>query len=181
MRGEQHEIYLPYFQRSSGAMANRKQTEKSCPPHSAATIIIEMKPYRIGRVVGMGLRVAGKIAGQQMAARAQAASMATAPQQVSGTSAQERAAGQIAGQATRNLARGVGGFLRPFGRVGRNIMLEVVGAFFLLFAVASSLYLWRFKPSHLQGPYDKNFMAAAGIAVVFLYLSVSSFWRARKK
>ncbi len=139
-----------------------------------------MKPYKIGRVVGMGLRVAGKIAGEQMAGRAQAPT-ASVPLQVSGQAVLERAAGQVAGQATRNLARGVGGFLRPFGRVGRNIMLEVVGAFFLLFAVASSLYLWRFKPGHLQGPYDKNFLAAAGIAVVFLYLSLSSFWRARKK
>ena len=162
-------------------MANRKQTVKSCQPSSAGTIIIEMKPYKIGRVVGMGLRVAGKIAGQQMAASAQSAPKVASYQHVSGSSVQDRAAGQVAGQATRNLARGVGGFLRPFGRVGRNIMLEVTGAFFLLFAVASSLYLWRFKPSHLQGPYDKDFLAAAGIAVVFLYLSVSSFWRARKK
>jgi hypothetical protein len=162
-------------------MPNRKQTVKSCQPSSAGTIIIEMKPYRIGRVLGVGLRVAGKMAGEQMAARAQSASTASATQRVSGPSLPDRAAAQVAGQATRNLARGVGGFLRPFGRVGRNIMLEVVGAFFLLFALAASLYLWRFKPSHLQGPYDKNFLAAAGIAVVFLYLSLSSFWRARSK
>lgn len=129
----------------------------------------------------MGLRVAGRIASQQMASHAQTARMGTAPQRVSGPSGQSRAAGQVAGQTTKNLARGVGGFLRPFGKVGRNIMLEVTGAFFLLFVLAAGLALWRFKPSHFQGPYDKNFFAAAAIVTVFLYLSVSSFWRARKK
>ena len=136
----------------------------------------------------MGLRVAGRIAGQQLAARANAAAGAAAAQPAAGPVIQGRDASQavgeaakVAGAATRNVARGVGGFLRPFGKVGRNILLEVAGAFFLLFVLAAGIALWRFKPSHLQGPYDKNFFAAAAIVTVFLYLSASSFWRARRK
>ena len=79
------------------------------------------------------------------------------------------------------MARGVGGFLRPFRRVGGILWLEMTGAFFFLFVVAATLPLWRYRPSHLNGPYDKNFLAAVGIMVVFFYLGVSSFWRARKR
>ena len=67
-------------------MANRKETVKRRSPSVADTIIDEMKPYKIGRVVGMGLRVAGKIAGEQMAARANA----PAPQQAAGPVIQDR-------------------------------------------------------------------------------------------
>jgi Ca2+/Na+ antiporter len=79
------------------------------------------------------------------------------------------------------VVRGVGGFLRPFLRVGGILWLEVTGAFFFLFVVVSGMALWRTRPGHFQGPYDKNFLAAAGIMVVFFYLGVSSFWRARKR
>jgi hypothetical protein len=41
--------------------------------------------------------------------------------------------------------------------------------------------LWRDRPAHLDGPYDKNFLAAAGVMAVFLYLGASSFWRARRR
>jgi hypothetical protein len=75
----------------------------------------------------------------------------------------------------------VSGFLRPFRRVGGILWLEVTGTFFFLFALSSGVALWRTRPSHLDGPYDKNFLAAAAILVVFLYLGASSFWRARKR
>jgi len=79
------------------------------------------------------------------------------------------------------LARGVGGFLKPFRRVGGTLWLEMTGAFFFLFVVAAAKPLWQYRPSHLNGPYDKSFLAAAGIMVVFFYLGASSFWRARRR
>ena len=82
---------------------------------------------------------------------------------------------------TRGIARGVGGFLRPFGRVGGLIWLEVTGVFFLLFVVAFTSMAWRSHPASVYGPYDRTFIASAALVVVFLYLSVSSFWRARRK
>jgi hypothetical protein len=102
-------------------------------------------------------------------------------QQNTQAAADARITGHTAGRTAKGLARGVGGFLKPFRRVGGTLWLEMTGAFFFLFVVAAALPLWRNRPSHLNGPYDKNFLAAAGIMVVFFYLGVSSFWRARKR
>lgn len=160
-----------------------------------------MKAEKLGRVLGIGLRVAGRVAGQTLAGGAETAGASGAGQNqqtgrvegkgqaVAGAAAGGRAAGvadarakgQVAGRTAKGVARGVGGFLRPFQRVGGILWLEMTGGFFLLFAVAAAVPLWRNWPSHLYGPYDKNFLAAAGIMVVFSYLGVSSFWRARRR
>jgi hypothetical protein len=160
-----------------------------------------MEAKNIGRVLGIGLRVAGRMAGQKLSGGTQAAGAAAAGQtgQVgqlaqkeqnvasatgrgqAASAANARTKGVAAGQTAKGVARGMGGLLRPFRRVGGILWLEVTGGFFLLFVVAAALPLWRNRPSHLGGPYDKNFLAAAGIMVVFFYLGVSSFWRARRR
>jgi hypothetical protein len=153
-----------------------------------------MKTRIIGRALGIGIRVAGRVAGQRVAenARASAASAAPVqnPAQVARTAqapspaefrAKGQAAGQIAAKSAKNAGRGVAGFLRPFQRVGGILWLEVTGAFFLVFAVALAPALWRTRLSYAQGPDHRTFWAAAVIMVVFVYLGVSSFWRARKR
>jgi hypothetical protein len=152
-----------------------------------------MKAENIGRVLGIGLRVAGRMAGQKLMGEAQTAGAAAAGTTAAGQNAHTgqvghntqaastAARGQAAGRTAKGVARGVGGFLRPFRRVGGILWLEMTGAFFFLFVVAAALPLWRYRPSHLYGPYDKNFLAAAGIMVVFFYLGASSFWRARRR
>lgn len=182
--------------------AKKRRSNLRCYHHSG------MKAENIGRVLGIGLRVAGRMAGQKLAGGAQAAGAQTAggaqagqniqtgqvgragragragQAAASGRAAKQadvRAKGQAAGRTAKGVARGVGGFLRPFRRVGGILWLEVTGAFFLLFAVAAALPLWRHRPSNFYGSYDKNFLAAAGIMVVFFYLGVSSFWRARRR
>ncbi len=136
-----------------------------------------MKPQTIGRALGVGLRVAGRIAGDAVA-RAQSAPNAPGG---SAPAAQSRAAGRTAGQASRGLARGVNGFLRPFRRVGSILWLEVTGVFFFLPVVVFAPTLWRIRGSYAHGPDHNTFLVTAGIMVVFLYLSVTSFWRARRK
>ncbi len=79
------------------------------------------------------------------------------------------------------VGRGVAGFLRPFRRVGGILWLEVSGVFFLLFVVAFAPTLWRARHSYAHGPDHRTFWAAAAIMAVFLYLGVTSFWKARKK
>lgn len=130
-----------------------------------------MKPHSIGRVLGIGVRVAGRVAGQRVAANAQTAAAA----------AQGRATGRAAGQATRGVAHGVGGFLRPFRRVGGIVWLEVTGVFFFLPVLVFAPTLWRIRASYLHGPDHKTFLVTAGIMALFLYLSVSSFWRAWRR
>jgi hypothetical protein len=143
-----------------------------------------MKAENIGRVLGIGLRVAGRMAGQMLMGGTQATgtpAVATVQTEQNTQAASTAARGQAAGRTAKGVARGVGGFLRPFRRVGGILWLEMTGAFFFLFVVAAALPLWRYRPSHLNGPYDKNFLAAAGIMVVFFYLGASSFWRARRR
>jgi len=144
-----------------------------------------MKPETVGRTLGIGLRVAGRIAGQHMAAQAQAATSApqpSAPQPVVEAAVRNRATGQAAGQASRGVARGVGGFLRPFRRVGGILWLEVSGVFFLIFVpVFISRGLWPIRASYAHGPDHWKFLAYVGLTLGFLYLGVSSFWRAHKR
>jgi hypothetical protein len=154
-----------------------------------------MKPHSIGRTLGIGLRVAGRVAGQQIAGGAQKA--AAAP---SGVAAQaqavraevtaahrdarreaKQAAQGAAIQTAKGVGRGVSGFLRPFRRVGGILWLEVTGVFFLLFVVVFAPVLWRTRMSYAHGPDHKTFWSAAAVVAVFLYLSVSSFWKARKR
>ena len=143
-----------------------------------------MKPHSIGRTLGIGLRVAGRIAGQRAAAGASTAGVSAVAgpvRPVADTAAQGRAAGQAAAQATKGVARGVSGFLRPFGRVGGILWLEVTGVFFFLPVVVFGPTLWRARASYLHGPDHRTFLVTAGVVAVFLYLSVSSFWRARRR
>lgn len=140
-----------------------------------------MKPHTIGRTLGIGLRVAGRIAGQRAAGAAQSAASASARQPEVEAGADNRAAGQAAGRAARGVARGMGGFLRPFRRVGGILWLEVTGALFLLPAAVFAPILWRTKTSWAHGPDHRTFLLSAGITLLFLYLSASSFWRARRK
>jgi len=185
---------------------------------AAATIILGMKAEKIGRVLGIGLRVAGKMAGEKLAGGAQAAGAQTAGgaaagqhQQTgqvglagqkgqtgqieqneqaaagaaaggqAGSQADARAKGQAAGRTAKGVARGVGGFLRPFRRVGGILWLEMTGAFFFLFVLYFAQALWRMREGWAQGENRPKFVVFAAMLVGFLYLSVSSFWRARRR
>jgi hypothetical protein len=140
-----------------------------------------MRPQTIGRTLGIGLRIASRIAGQRMAASAQSAASTAPPQPIANPAVQRRKAGRAAGQTSRGVARGVGGFLRPFKRVGGIVWLEVSGVFFLLPVFVFTPYLWRYRASYAQGPDHRTFVVSAVIVVIFLYLGVSSFWRAQRK
>ena len=140
-----------------------------------------MKPQTIGRVLGTGMRVAGRMAGQRLAGNAQSATAHPVTVESVSRPAQVRATGKTAGRATGSLARGVGGFLRPFGRLGSVLFLEVTGLFFFIFVLVFGQTIWRTRASYLHGPDHEKFLVATGLVLLFLYLSVSSFWRARRK
>ena len=157
---------------------------KSASPHVAATIINGMRPQTIGRVLGTGLRVAGRMAGERLAASAQS-TPAQQPQHqaqpLANAAVRVQAARQATVQASGGVARGIGGFLRPFRRVGGIIWLEVTGVFFLLPVVVFTPNLWRMRASWAHGPDHRMFLITAMVVAVFLYLGVTSFWRARRR
>ena len=137
-----------------------------------------MKPQTIGRTLGIGLRVAGRMAGQRLAAGGRVADAGVAGRVA------EPVPGQVpagAGEVKRALAAGMGGLLRPFQRVGGILWLEITGAFFLLPVVAFAPTAWRTRLSWMHGPDHRTFWAAVVVVTVFLYLGVTSFWRARKR
>jgi hypothetical protein len=156
-----------------------------------------MKPRTIGRTLGIGLRVAGRVVGQRVAEGGTDAGVAT-PTRAAAQPAEKarvadagpgaRAAGKAVAQAVKpnakssaNLGRGVAGFVKPFQRVGGILWLEVTGVFFLLFVVVFAPTVWKTRASMVQGPDHRTFWSAAAIMVVFLYLSVTSFWKARRR
>jgi len=152
----------------------------------AATIIDGMKPEYIGRVLGIGVRVAGRVAGQRIAAASAAAPggpQVKANAQVQGAvNAQSGAqAGRAVAQTGRGVAKGVGGLLQPFRRVGGILWLEITGAFFLLPVVVFAPTVWRTRASWAGGPDHRTFLASSIVVALFLYLGLSSFWRARRK
>jgi hypothetical protein len=149
-----------------------------------------MKPQTIGRALGIGLRVAGRMAGERVAGQSSAANaegmqgqLGQPPASSGAEQARQaaRASGQAAGKTTRNVARGVGGFLRPFQRVGGILWLEVSGVFFALPVVVFAPAVWRSRLSWASGPDHRTFLISLGIVLLFLYLSVTSFLRAGRK
>ena len=137
-----------------------------------------MKPQSIGRVLGIGLRVAGRMAGNAVMGES---ANGAAPSVQQSTPAGASVRGRAAGQATRGVGRGISGFLKPFRNVGGKILLEVVGVFFLLPAVVFLPVLWRTRASWQHGPDHRTFIASAAVVAIFLYLGLSSFWRARRR
>jgi hypothetical protein len=162
----------------------------------------------IGRVLGVGVRVVGRMAGQLLEGPAQPAAGArqthqaaqVAGAQVRGSNGQNRTgheaaayaavqdavrnsaqAGPSLGQAGQFVTRGVGGFLRPFRRVGGILWLEVTGVFFLLPAVVFAPSLWREIAAYRHTGDHRSLWVTGAIVVVFLYLGVSSFWRAHRR
>ena len=140
-----------------------------------------MRPKTIGRALGIGVRLAGRVAGQRLAAQTQAGGQIPSREAVSSSGPIRREAGRTAGRASRGLARGISGFLRPFAHVGHALWLEVVGVFFLLPVLIFGSYMWRIRASWNHGPDHRVFIVSAVVVVMFLYLSATSFWRAWRK
>jgi hypothetical protein len=164
-----------------------------------------VNPNEIGKRLGIGVRVAGRIAQQRMQEKAessanQAPDSATSapratpinPLPIQPLSSQSLPSREEVLNASRDLAakshkytraagRGVGGFLRPFSRVGGILWLQVTGFFFGMFALYFLQDLWRTHASYAQGPDHQRFLIDAGLTILFGYLCTSAFWRARRR
>jgi hypothetical protein len=142
-----------------------------------------MKPQTIGRILGIGVRVTGRFVGQQISAATQPSVPASQPSGGPGQAVAARplVSARRAGQTSRGIARGVGGFLAPFRRVAGVLWLEVTGVFFFLPVFVFAPTLWRVRTNWARGPEHSTFLLTGSVMLVFLYLSVSSFWRARKR
>jgi len=148
--------------------------EKLCKAWAASALLRsnEMKAEKIGRVLGIGVRVAGRVAGERLAGPAATGTAETG---------KPKAYAAAKAPAGKRLARGAGGFLRPFARVGGALWLEVTGVFFVLFALVFVRAMWWLRASALHGPGHWKFVGSGAMVAAFVYLAASSFWRARRK
>ena len=160
----------------------RQRTPDRCYHHNG------MKPHTLGRVVGIGLRVVGRVAGSRITGEHHRVAQPAQPaiqsiQSTARTDAAQR--GRATAQNARNVGRaaqmGAGGFFRSFRRAGAIVWLQVVGSFFFLPVLAFSPKLWQTRMSWQAGPDHKTFVATAIVVVVFSYLGATSFLRAGRR
>lgn len=155
---------------------------------SGSGIGSEMKPEKLGRLLGTGVRVAGRVMSEREEdARRAVAAGRRIEGEIRGEveNAARAEMGQAARKATRVVGRaagrGAGGFLRPFRRVGGILWLEVTGFFFGLFAVYFGADVWRVRAALHGGTEHERLLLSAAAAMGFAYLCVSAFWRARRR
>lgn len=153
---------------------------------------------RVGRVLGVGARVAAKTirektaqVGQAGGARSGEATAGTAAR-VAGTAAgaatiaagaAATAARRAAGDSGRRMARGAGRFtgamLQPVAKASGVLALEIFGVFFALFAIFFLGHAWMTMRG--AGWRDRHAAVYAGLGLVFAWFAASSFWKAKKK
>jgi len=140
-----------------------------------------MQPNRIGRLLGIGTRVAvGKL--RDGAAGAAAAAQRSAAAQATAAPAGTRPTVRVDyAEGGRRVARGAGRFgsalVRPFAHATSVLMLQITGVFFALFTVFFAVHAWQaFKA---VGAHDRHTLVYAAVALLFAWFTFTSFWRAR--
>jgi hypothetical protein len=144
-----------------------------------------MEPKKVGRTLGIGVRVASNMLRERVE-RAAASSPATSkagngPPQASTSG---RSAVPISSRVT-TAKRGAKAFgqalLGPFTHAGGVLWLEITGLFFALFAVFFVQSVYRVHTAWRQGPERTHLLLYCAMAFVFAWFSVTSFARAYRK
>ncbi|HEY6447879.1 MAG TPA: hypothetical protein VIY53_15565 [Acidobacteriaceae bacterium] len=145
----------------------------------------------MGRVLGVGARVAAKTIREKTAQVGQAGgsgsreAAAGAAARVAGTAAgaAATAARRAAGDSGRRMARGAGRFtgamLQPVAKASGVLALEIFGVFFALFAIFFLGHAWMTLRG--AGWHDRHAAVYTGLGLVFAWFTASSFWKAKKK
>jgi len=133
-----------------------------------------MEPTRVGRKLGIGVRVASGMV------RDRASQAAHSMQQEAPAYAARGA------QTSRAVAAGAKSFGKsvwgPFAHAGGVLWLEITGLFFFLFGIFFAQGAYRMRHAwHVSGPAHTRLILYAVVALVFFYFTFSSFYRARKK
>jgi hypothetical protein len=132
-----------------------------------------MEPKKVGRTLGIGVRVASNMLRQRVAQAAETrASRPAAPS-------------PPLSKRVVTAKRGASAFWRalvgPFTHAGKILWLEITGLFFALFAVFFVQSVYRVRASWRQGPEHGHLLLYAVLGVAFAWFSFSSFSRAYRK
>ncbi len=146
-----------------------------------------MEPKKVGRTLGIGVRVASNMLRERVE-RAAASSPATSttgnrPPAAAPASTSSRSvpvSSRVA--AAKRGAKAFGqALLGPFTHAGGVLWLEITGLFFALFAVFFVQSVYRVHAAWRQGPEHTHLLLYGALAFVFAWFSVSSFARAYRK
>ncbi len=151
-----------------------------------------MEPKKVGRTLGIGVRVASNMLRERVE-RAAASSAATS-QTGNRTGNGQPAAAAPASNSGRSVPmtsrvatakRGAKAFgqalLGPFTHAGSMLWLEITGLFFALFALFFVQSVYRVHTAWRHGPEHAHLLLYAAMALAFAWFSVSSFARAYRK
>jgi hypothetical protein len=142
-----------------------------------------MEPNRFGRKLGIGVRVASRMAKERVA-QASAASPTQATTPPPRPSAAPRPLKNYAeparriGEGTRRFGKA---FIGPLAHVSGTLWLEITGTLFALFAAFFGQYAWRARAGILHSPERAHFLVFALATLVFLYFALSSFIKASRR
>src|ERR1700756_4163294 len=120
-----------------------------------------MEPTRVGRKLGIGVRVASGILRDRASQAAHSMQQET-PTLAAGSSQ----TGRAVATGARNFGKSVWG---PFAHAGGVLWLEITGLFFFLFGLFFAQGAYRLRHAwHSTGPAHTRFVLYALVAVVFL-------------
>lgn len=144
-----------------------------------------MEPKKVGRTLGIGVRVASNMLRERVekASAAHSAPVeagigrpAATPQTRAGIKFDSKVAGAKRGAKAFGQA-----FLGPFTHAGSILWLEITGLFFALFALFFVQAVYRVRNNWWRGPEHAHLLLYAALAVGFAWFSLSSFLRAYRK
>jgi hypothetical protein len=149
-----------------------------------------MEPNRFGRKLGIGVRVASRMAKERATRAASANGTAAAtPQPQAAPRTPPPSASRAPKKNFAEPARRVGdgtrrfgqAFWVPFAHVSATLWLEITGLFFALFALFFGQNAWKTRASALHGPEHAHFLLYAVVTLIFVYFCVSSFVKAARR
>ena len=121
-----------------------------------------MEPKKVGRTLGIGVRVASNMVRQRVEQAAQAsASRPPAPPSppLSTRVVTAKRGAKAFGQA----------FLGPFTHAGKVLWLEMTGLFFALFALFFAQSVYRVRTAWRQGPEHSHLLLYCALAAAFAW------------
>ena len=132
-----------------------------------------MEPNRLGRKLGIGVRLASAVFRDRASQAAHSIS-----QEAPAYAERGAQGGRAIASGARNFGKSVWG---PFAHAGGVLWLEITGLFFALFGFFFGQNAYKLRHAWYGGPDHSRFLVYAVVTLVFFYFTFSSFYRARKK
>ena len=144
-----------------------------------------MEPKKVGRTLGIGVRVASNMLRERVE-RAAASTPATStvgnrPPIPASASVRSVPMSRRVATAKRGAKAFGQALLGPFTHAGGVLWLEITGLFFGLFALFFVQSVYRVRTAWRQGPEHGHLLLYGAMALAFAWFSVTSFARAYRK